>query len=265
MKFLMERGYRKDYVESQVDKVRRMSRAEVLSKSNQPRSIKTPFVVTYHPRLPDISKILRELHPILGLSERCKNPITSVPSVAFRKPKSLGDYLVRAKVDSRGPKGLLLGTVKCSSKRCEVCKYLDEHSHFKGSQDDRRYSINYNLNCNSNNVFYLVTCKKCLLQYVGSTITKFRLRFNNHKSRIRRHEMLGQVEKESDDLLYQRFCSEGHCGLRDVRIQLIDRVNGEEQLREKEAQWAYKLKTLRPNGLNDNDFFFVQNRRFRRM
>ena len=215
--------------------------------------------------MPDISKILRELHPILGLSERCKNAITSVPSVAFRKPKSLGDYLVRAKVDSRGPKGLLLGTVKCSSKRCEVCKYFDEHSHFKGSQDDRRYSINYSLNCNSNNVVYLVTCKKCLLQYVGSTITKFRLRFNNHKSRIRRHEMLGQAEKESDDLLYQHFCSEGHCGLSDVRIQLIDRVNGEEQLREKEAQWAYKLKTLRPNGLNDNDFFFVQNRRSRRM
>ena len=41
-------------------------------------------------------------------------------------------------------------------------------------------------------------------------------------------------------------------------------VNGEEQLREKEGQWAYRLKTLVPNGLNDNDFFFVQNRRSRR-
>ena len=28
MRFLMERGYRKAYVESQIDKVRRMSRAE---------------------------------------------------------------------------------------------------------------------------------------------------------------------------------------------------------------------------------------------
>ena len=76
--------------------------------------------------------------------------------------------------------------------------------------------------------------------------------------------MLGQAEKEADDLVYRHFCSEGHCGLSDVRIQLIDRVNGEEQLREKEGQWAYKLKTLYPNGLNDNDFFFVQNRRSRR-
>ena len=36
------------------------------------------------------------------------------------------------------------------------------------------------------------------------------------------------------------------------------------ELREKEGQWAYKLNTLDPNGLNDNDFFFVQNKRYRR-
>ena len=41
-----------------------------------------------------------------------------------------------------------------------------------------------------------------------------------------------------------------------MSIQLIDRVNGEEQLREKEGQWAYKLNTLDPHGLNDNDFLF---------
>ena len=135
---------------------------------------------------------------------------------------------------------------------------------FKSSHDDKSYSINYNLNCNSSYVVYLITCKKCSLQYVGSTTTKFRLRFNNHKSRIRRHGMLTQAEKRADDLLYRHFCGEGHNGLSDVKIQLIDRVNGEQQLREKEGQWAYKLNTLDPNGLNDNDFFFVQNRRSRR-
>ena len=264
VEFLVGRGYRKAYVEGQVDKVRRMTRDEVLSKSNQPRSTKTPLVVTYHPRLPDISKILRELHPILESSDRCKNAIKNVPFVAFRKPKSLGDYLVRAKVESRKPRDLVLGTVKCSSRRCGVCKYMDGNSRFKSSHDDKSYSINYNLNCNSSYVVYLITCKKCSLQYVGSTTTKFRLRFNNHKSRIRRHGMLTQAEKRADDLLYRHFCSEGHNGLSDVKIQLIDRVNGEQQLREKEGQWAYKLNTLDPNGLNDNDFFFVQNRRSRR-
>ena len=39
----MERGCRKAYVEGQIDKVRRMSRAEVLSYSSQPWFTKTFF------------------------------------------------------------------------------------------------------------------------------------------------------------------------------------------------------------------------------
>ena len=34
--------------------------------------------------------------------------------------------------------------------------------------------------------------------------------------------MLGQAEKEADDLLYQHFRSDGPSGLNNVRIQLID-------------------------------------------
>ena len=102
----------------QINKVRRLSRDEVLSNSNQPRSTKTPFMVTYHPRLPDISKILGELHPILESSARCKNAIKGVFHFwsLGNRPKSLEDYLVRAKVDMRGPKTLLPESVKCSSR-----------------------------------------------------------------------------------------------------------------------------------------------------
>ena len=34
---------------------------------------------------------------------------------------------------------------------------------------------------------YLITCKKCGLQYVGNTVRSFRLRFNNHKRVMRRY------------------------------------------------------------------------------
>jgi len=91
VRFLMERGCKKAYVEGQISKVRRMSRADVLRNSNHPRFAKTLFVVTDYPRLPDISKILSELHPILESSERSRNTIMIVPFVVFRKPKSLRD------------------------------------------------------------------------------------------------------------------------------------------------------------------------------
>ena len=57
---------------------------------------RVPFVVTYHPGLPNIGGILKELHPLLSLSNRCKQAIHDLPMLAFRRPKSLKDCLVRA-------------------------------------------------------------------------------------------------------------------------------------------------------------------------
>ena len=50
-------------------------------------------MVTYHLGLPNIGGILRELHPFLHYSERCKQVIKDAPMMAFRRPKSLQDYL----------------------------------------------------------------------------------------------------------------------------------------------------------------------------
>ena len=43
-----------------------------------------------------------------------------------------------------------------------------------------------------------------------------------------------------------------------MSIQLID---WEKELRDKEGQWIYKLATLLPHGLNDNDGFYAQNKK----
>ena len=71
-------------------------------------------MVTYHPGLPNIEGILRE-----------STAIKDVPMMAFRRPKSLQDYLVRAKLRPlvQNPGGNR-GTHKCTSDRCDVCNYL---------------------------------------------------------------------------------------------------------------------------------------------
>ena len=52
----------------------------------------------YMCKLSQASNVCRELHPFLHYSERCKQAITDVPMMAFHRPKSLQDYLVRAKL-----------------------------------------------------------------------------------------------------------------------------------------------------------------------
>ena len=83
------------------------------------------------------------------------------------------------------------------------------------------------------------------------------MRFNNHKTRIRRHGNLDSVHWDQDDLIYKHFWGEGHHGLEDIQlqIQLINRASNKEELRDGEGQWTYRLNTLSPYGLNEDDFF----------
>ena len=101
------------------------------------------------------------------------------------------------------------------------------------------YTVNHWLDCNSRNVVYLITCKVCGLQYVSSATTKFRLSFNNHKSRLRAHSKMSAADKHKDDTIYKHFRSDGHHRLQDVKIHLTDKVNAKEHLTTKDGQWAY--------------------------
>ena len=71
------------------------------------------------------------------------------------------------------------------------------------------------------------------MQYVGSTINKFRIRFNNHKSRLNSHVKLTAENRVKDDIIYKHFNQRDHRGLKDVRIQLVDKGSNERSLRER--------------------------------
>ena len=65
------------------------------------------------------------------------------------------------------------------------------------------------------------------------------------------------MQRDQDDLICKHFWEEGHHGLEDIQIQLIDSVSNEEELRDREDPWAYRLHTLSSYGLNEDDFFLA--------
>ena len=69
---------------------------------------------------------------------------------------------------------------------------------------------------------YLLGCKECGKQYVGSTFTSFRAKFNNYRSSSRKFSggvLVPQAE------LFRHFKEAGHHGfLEGVSFQIIDRV-----------------------------------------
>lgn len=69
-------------------------------------------------------------------------------------------------------------------------------------------------------------------------------------------QVFSMANRAKDDKIYQHFHSENHCGL-DVSVMIIDKCNTEHSLREKEAQWAYRLNTISPKGLNVEEYVYL--------
>ena len=81
-----------------IDGARRMPRANTL-RDNQPvNNNRIPFVVTFHPALPNIGEILHRLHPVLKSSRRCQSAIEQMPMVAFMRPKRKKDKIKRSRL-----------------------------------------------------------------------------------------------------------------------------------------------------------------------
>ena len=117
----------------------------------------------------------------------------------------------------------------------------------------KKYNVvspNGDMDCGSNNVIYLIQCRKCGIQYVGKTSQKLRCRVNNHRNRIKRL---------CDDYVYDHFTSDGHT-LHDVSIMPIeevsinpnDKISIPAKLLDREEYWYTEICSIYPYGLNDN-------------
>ena len=92
----------------------------------------------------------------------------------------------------------------CGSKCCKTCVSLCAGNTFTSTVTNKRYNVvspNQSMTCAKANVIYLVTCKRCGIQYVGETRQTLRKRLNNHRNRLK---------QLSNFYLYQHFTSDGH-------------------------------------------------------
>ena len=136
------------------------------------------LVITYHPWLKDFVSAIRKHLYILYLSKQVKEIFTPGPMVSFWGARKLVSYLFRAKLY---PIERSVGSFKCNGKRCQVCLNVTETKTFSSTVTKKEYIINHKFNCIDKCLIYLLTYKKCMLQYVVKIVDEFRLRWNNYK------------------------------------------------------------------------------------
>ena len=72
----------------------------------------------------------------------------------------------------------------------------------------KSYKINFIFDCNSSDVIYLLSCKICGRQYTGTTVTRFRERFNQYKSNIKSYSQ--GVRDLRQEKMISHFFTENH-------------------------------------------------------
>ena len=139
--------------------------------------------MTYYSAFQSVRSILEKLQILLASDKEQKILFPEVPIVGFRNGKNVKDCLMRAalpKMDNAG------GSESCGNGPWHVCDHITTTDTFMTKACVEVFKIqNGPLNCNLEKRLYLLRSKIYDTLYAGKTEAKFRLRFNNYKSKHR--------------------------------------------------------------------------------
>ena len=151
--------------------------------------------------------------------------------------------------------------IKECNKKCDICKnFLVVSPDFTCFATKQKYKIKGILKCDSRNVIYLISCKCCGKQYVGSA-TGFKERFRIHKSDTNTGKIRCGVANHL--LNVYRFSTSK---FEYLQVQLIEKVSVQNNDDIDKVLWQRKkccqgqLFTL-SHGLNNPNEWYALNRR----
>ena len=151
--YFTQRGFDQSAIESAIGEVLAKPREEALTYKKRESNDRVPFVLTYHPQLRMLGKVLHKNYKLQS-NERLKKAFPEPPMVAFKRLRNLRDMLVHT-----GPRASSQGVTRCSDKRCKCCNHLQEKTEFEINGE--RHSVKNGGSCDTENVIYGLQCKIC--------------------------------------------------------------------------------------------------------
>ena len=251
------RGYPKKSLTDSIEKCKELTRENLLAQRPKTKSNNddtTYLVQTFRPCKNSLVDTIKTNWDILGRSKETKTMHRSKLTCSFKKPKSIKDYLVRAKTDyhpdSEKPKKDSNANV-CNKPNCKYCKMLSTTGSITSKHSNEKYSTKHNVTCNSSNVIYCIECTTCKIQYVGQTKRKI-------KERIREHLYYTKKQIYKSDVPYH--FNGTICTTQNMKVHIVDFIyEHPDSKRAKtlrnliEFNWVSRLHTQSPNGLNTLD------------
>ena len=187
----VNKGYKKDVVTQQIQKVDQLSRKQRLHQQKHHDKQCIPLSITYSRALPKLKYILIKHWHILQVNQSCKKIFSTLPSIkGTRKGTSLkqiigtnnihnNEKLTKIKNNHHAGK-----CVPCNSTRCFYCQQLISTT-LKNNQTNKTFKIYHRVNCKSSFVVYQLERYICNIQYISKSETPFNIRLNNHRKDLK--------------------------------------------------------------------------------
>ena len=103
--WVKNRGYNEKLVRQQILKARKYKKTELLhSQKEEVHKNKLVFNITYYPIFWKLKNILSKIHLLLTPDREHSTVFENIPSIGFKKGKSLKDILVRSKIPPLKPR-----------------------------------------------------------------------------------------------------------------------------------------------------------------
>jgi hypothetical protein len=173
-------GYPVELLQEHYLRANGYSQTKALSKSQKEDKPNRPVLVTtFNPNNPDLKAMLLRHWNIIKYFTDCTRTFKHAPIIGFRRSRNLKDILVNAVVryPAEPPKPawwLSRPGICYRLGKCTYCYFLTkklEFTSFVTGLESKVKNIPKPLfiSCEMSNVIYLITCKKCGIQYVGET------------------------------------------------------------------------------------------------
>ena len=208
------------------------------------------MVVTYDPRLPNMSAVLQKHFKTLTSDQHMKEVFGKGMQVAHKRYRNVREFVCRAKLyekqDRRNPsRAAHGGWRRCN--RCTTCLHSENKTHFVISSTKEKVPIAQNLNCKICGTLYVVECQRCQEkpQYIGKTRRSLMVRGREHIYNVDHRKAEGRATSK----LYAHFSTNGHTS-KDMLFYAIEQVYGDEfTLQSRERYFIDKAGTIK-KGLN---------------
>ena len=175
-------GYKPKTVKNQIIKAMSIPREALLKYQTKLESYRTPLVLTYHPYLRPINKIVKNLQPLLNKDPYLNQIFPAPPLISYRQPPNLKLLLTSASLLNER---FITGTFPCNSPKCHLCPNKNTNPTITGP-NGVPIKISGNFGCNSSNIIYAISCNFCPKAiYIGETSNSIRQRMKGHRSGIK--------------------------------------------------------------------------------